>query len=116
MGKGVGLRTLYGKTMNDDHSIRQKKKVSFHGNEQKVGMMKSSLMFSQHWRISLMVALISISSIAVFAYIGSRLDVVFGTHPAFLIVGVIISFPISQFVVYRWIKEKYIPQMKKFSS
>lgn len=78
-------------------------------------MIKSTLMFSQHWRISLMVAFISIFSIGLFAYLGYQADLFFDTYPAFLVVGVILSFPVSQFATYKWIKEKYIPRMKKLS-
>ena len=78
-------------------------------------MMKSTLLFSQHWRISLMVALISVGSIALLAYLGSRLDLYLGTYPAFLIFGLIVSFPLSQLVIYKWIKKSYIPRVKKLS-
>lgn len=83
--------------------------------KQKEGVMKSSLLLSQHWRVSLAVALISISSIALFAFLGYNLDLVLDTSPAFVVVGLIISFPFSQFAVYKWIKGKYMPRMKKLS-
>lgn len=76
-------------------------------------MMKSILMFSNHAKVTATVALITVSSIAILGFSGWKLDFWLGTKPAFLIVGIILSFPIAQIVIYRWIKKNYIPNLKK---
>ncbi len=71
----------------------------------------STLMFSQHFRVTLMVALISITMIALFSGSGYLLDIQLDTEPLFLLIGVVISFPLSQLAVYRWVKKSYVPKI-----
>ncbi|MDP3975375.1 MAG: AtpZ/AtpI family protein [bacterium] len=81
--------------------------------EGKPKMMKSTLLLSHHLRVTAMVALITICSVSLLGYGGWRLDDWFSTSPLFLIIGLIISFPLSQFAIYRWIKNHHIPFLKK---
>lgn len=81
--------------------------------EKREEMIESTLMFSRHYYVSMMVGLITISSVAILGYLGYRLDLYLGTKNAFLVLGLIFSFPFSQFALYKWIKEKYIPSVKK---
>lgn len=68
----------------------------------------SNLIFSGHYRVSIMVALISFVSIALFALIGYQLDLYLGTKPILMFLGALISFPFAQVVIYRWITTRYI--------
>lgn len=79
-------------------------------------MIESTLMFSKHYHVSMMVALMTIGSVALLGYLGYRLDLLLGTKNAFMVLGLIFSFPLSQFALYKWIKEKYIPSIKKINS
>ena len=78
-------------------------------------LIKSTLLLSQHYRVSAMVISASVFSIALLAYLGYRLDLYFATYPFLLIVGVLVSFPLSQVLIIKWIKEKYIPSRKTLS-
>jgi len=78
-------------------------------------MIESTLMFSKHYHVSMMVALITVGTLALLGYGGYQLDLFLGTKKVFMVLGLIVSFPISQFALYKWIKEKYIPNVKKLS-
>ncbi|OGJ51958.1 hypothetical protein A2335_01650 [Candidatus Peregrinibacteria bacterium RIFOXYB2_FULL_32_7] len=47
---------------------------------------------------------ITFVNIAVFGYVGSKIDEYLNTKPGFFIALLVISFPISQFIVYKKIK------------
>lgn len=81
--------------------------------EKREDMIESTLMFRKHYHVSLMVAMITMGSVALFGYLGYRLDLFLGTKNAFLVLGLLFSFPFSQFALYKWVKEKYIPSVKK---
>jgi len=76
-------------------------------------MMKSSLMFTQHYTVSFTVAAITLVSIGIFGYGGYLLDEVIGSYPTFSISGLIISFPFSIYGIYKWVQTRYIPRLKK---
>lgn len=78
-------------------------------------MIESTLMFRKHYHVSMMVALITISSVVLFGYLGHQIDLFLGTKNAFLVIGLVFSFPFSQFALYKWVKEKYIPSVKNLS-
>ncbi len=83
------------------------------GADEQQKMVKSTLMFSQHFRVSIMVALITVTVMGTLSLIGYQLDSVYQTKPAFLIVGLVMAFPLSQLVVYRWVKKNYLPKITK---
>ena len=74
-------------------------------------LVKSTLMFSQHFRVSIMVALITVTVMGGLSFLGYQLDAVYQTKPAFLIVGLVMAFPLSQLVVYKWVKKRYLPKI-----
>lgn len=78
--------------------------------------VKSTLMFSEHARVSAMVAVITILSIGLIAGGGYLLDQQFDTGPLFLIIGMVASFPLSQLIIFRWVKKNYVPRLQKKSS
>ena len=59
------------------------------------------LMFSKHIQITLRVAAITLGSILIFSGGGFLLDMQIGTKPLFLILGLVVSFPLSQYIIYR---------------
>lgn len=81
--------------------------------EKKEEMMKSTLMFSNHAKVTATVALITVSSIVLFSFGGWKLDQWLGIAPILFILGIIFSFPIAQIVIYQWIKKHHIPNLKK---
>lgn len=72
-------------------------------------MIKSTRLLSQHYKVSIMVVVCAIISIAFFGYLGYRLDVYFETYPLVFIIGILISFPCSQILIIKWIKGRYVP-------
>ena len=42
-----------------------------------------------------------------FAFVGRYLDGVLGTHPWLFIAGIVIAFPLSQYLIYIRIKKRY---------
>lgn len=91
--------------------LAQKKEGEDHGSK-KSPATPSNLIFSGHYRVSIMVALISIGFIVLFGFIGFQLDILLGSKPILMLLGLVISFPVSQIVLYKWIVTKYIPQKK----
>lgn len=75
--------------------------------------IQSTLIFSKHYHVSIMVALVTLSAIGILGYGGYRLDLLMDTKNIFMVAGLVFSFPISQFVLYKWIRGKYIPNVKK---
>lgn len=61
-----------------------------------------------------MVALITVSMVAIFGYSGSKLDEWIGTNHVFLIIGLLLALPLSQIGIYRWIQKHYIPFVKRY--
>jgi len=59
------------------------------------------LIFSKHLQITLRVAAITLGSIGIFTVGGYALDMQIGTKPLFLIIGLLISFPLSQYLIYK---------------
>jgi len=59
------------------------------------------LMFNKHIQITLRVSAITLGSIILFAGGGLLIDTQIGTKPLFLIIGLLISFPLSQYVIYK---------------
>jgi F0F1-type ATP synthase assembly protein I len=51
------------------------------------------------------IAFLNLAVIAVFVVIGFGLDYLFGTKPWLLIVSVVVSFPVTQFVVIKKIRK-----------
>lgn len=72
-------------------------------------------MMTQHIRVTVMVALITLLSIGLLGGGGYLLDQQFDTKPFLTIAGVLISFPLSQFIIYRWVKGQYVPSIVKKS-
>lgn len=60
-----------------------------------------NLMFAKHFQITIRVALITLGGLAIFGGGGYLLDTQFGTKPLFLIIGVVVSYPIIQVALYR---------------
>lgn len=79
--------------------------------KKKPDTIKSTLMFSEHIRVTAMVVLVSLLCIAGFALLGRFLDGIFETEPMLMVIGVVVSFPFSQFIIYKWIKKKYVPHL-----
>lgn len=78
--------------------------------------IKSTLFFRKHYQVSLMVIVVNLSSIAVLCYLGYRLDLWLGIEKhLFAVLGLIISFPISQLILYKWITKSYTPRIKRLS-
>ncbi len=48
-----------------------------------------------------------LATVAVFAFLGKYLDQLLGTHPWLFIGGIIISFPVSQYFIYRQLKRRF---------
>lgn len=99
-----------------DHQAKNRSQEKSEEASKKSSSHSSTLMFSQHFRVSLMVAAISVSMIGLFAGGGYLLDQQFQTKPLFLLAGVILSFPLSQFAVYRWVKKSYVPKITSKNS
>lgn len=74
-------------------------------NGQKATPELQELMFSKHLQITLRVAAITLGSIGIFTGGGYLLDMKFATKPLFLILGLVISFPLSQFLIYKSMRE-----------
>ena len=73
-------------------------------------------MFSEHIRVTAMVAVITLSTIGLMSGAGYLLDKQLNASPLFLIAGLVVSFPLSQFVIFRWVKKHYVPRVAKKSS
>jgi F0F1-type ATP synthase assembly protein I len=46
-------------------------------------------------------------TVALFAFIGKKLDSYMGTTPWLFIIGIVISFPLSQYLIYRQLKKRF---------
>lgn len=99
----------------EKNSAKIRRKHPPHATEGSEDMIKSHLMFQKHYQVTLMVALTTLSTIGIMSYLGHLLDVWLGFKAAFVIVGLLLSFPVSQIILYKWIKERYIPQVKQIS-
>lgn len=73
----------------------------------------SHLVLTDHFKVTIVVVLISLSSLAIFGYGGYKLDQYFGTGYIFMVLLLLISFPSAQFVTYRWITRTYLDSIKK---
>lgn len=71
----------------------------------------STLMFSEHFRVTIAVAMSSLLCIGLFGGGGYLIDQQMGTYPGFMIAGVLISFPFSQLLIYRWVHKSYTPSL-----
>ncbi len=63
------------------------------------------MMFSKHWQITLRVIGITLVTIALFGFIGYSLDQRFDSKPLGLVISIIASFPVSQFIIYKVFKK-----------
>lgn len=77
--------------------------------------VKSMLLFTKHYQVSFMAALTTVVFAGVLGFLGSKLDGWYGSNHLWMIICLLISLPISQIVLYKWIKKKYIPRIKKLS-
>lgn len=73
----------------------------------------SHLILTDHFKVTIVVVLISLSSLAIFGYGGYTLDQYFGTKYIFMVALLLISFPSAQYVTYRWITRTYLDSIKK---
>lgn len=62
--------------------------------------------FPSHFLITLRVIVITVCSMAVFGGAGYFLDIVTGRAPLFLIVFLIISYPVAQLTIYKVFTQK----------
>lgn len=46
-------------------------------------------------------------TVALFAFIGKKVDDYLGSSPWAFIVGIVISFPLSQYLIYRQLKKRF---------
>jgi F0F1-type ATP synthase assembly protein I len=95
--------------MTDSNAIKDKGKQE--ETNKRPETIKSTLMFSEHLRVTGMVVTISLLCIAGFALLGWFLDGYFGTRPIIAVFAVVFSFPFSQFLIYKWINKKYVPRL-----
>ena len=73
--------------------------------------IKSTLMFSEHIRVTTMVVMINVCSIALLGGGGYLLDQSLETQPALAIAGFLLSFPVAQYIIYRWVNKSYVPSI-----
>lgn len=73
----------------------------------------SHLVLTDHFKVTIVVVMISLSSLAIFGYGGYTLDQYFGTGYIFMVALLLISFPSAQYVTYRWITKTYLDSVKK---
>jgi|CXWL01.1.fsa_nt_gi F0F1-type ATP synthase assembly protein I len=92
--------------------VKNKKNIVAPHAGQRDDMITSTLMFGKHYQVSLMVALSTLGTVGALGYLGYTLDAFLVTNNTFLVIGILISFPLSQFILYKWIKERYIPRVK----
>ncbi len=81
--------------------------------ESKEAGVPSHLVLTDHFRVTAMVVLISISSLAIFGGAGYKLDQYFDTGHVLFILLILISFPTAQYLLYTWITENYLRSVKK---
>ncbi|KKP38747.1 MAG: hypothetical protein UR28_C0013G0002 [Candidatus Peregrinibacteria bacterium GW2011_GWF2_33_10] len=60
---------------------------------------------SKRLQASMYTFSITLSNVAFFSFLGYLVDKYFPTEPYGLIVGIVISFPIGQFMVYKKLKQ-----------
>jgi F0F1-type ATP synthase assembly protein I len=68
------------------------------------GKKLDSLMFREHYKISLRVLGITVGWALALGAIGYFLDQMTGKAPAFTILGVVVSIPFAQYTIYKNIK------------
>jgi len=73
--------------------------------------LDSTLMFSEHFRVTITVVASSLLCIGLFGGGGYLIDQSLGTYPGFMIAGVLVSFPFSQYLIYRWVHKNYTPSL-----
>ena len=73
----------------------------------------SHLMLTDHFKVTIVVVLISLSSLAIFGYGGFKLDQYFGTGYILMVLLLLVSFPCAQYLTYRWITKTYLESIKK---
>lgn len=65
----------------------------------------SQIYFDNRIKVFLHVTLISLVVCGIVIGAGYMLDVYFNTKPTFLIVGLVLAFPLTQFLVYKHVKK-----------
>ncbi|GEM_PF-4844186 len=81
--------------------------------ESKETGVPSHLVLTDHFRVTAMVVIISLSSLGLFGYGGYLLDQYFNTGHLLFILLILISFPTAQYLLYKWITENYLRSVKK---
>jgi F0F1-type ATP synthase assembly protein I len=87
--------------MNEDNKIENKEV------DKEIFEKYEKLMRAKKIQASIHTFSITLDNIAVFAFIGYMIDKKFGFEPYGLIIGIVISFPISQIMVYKKIKQLF---------
>lgn len=63
------------------------------------------MMFSKHWQITTRVFGITLGIVGIFATIGYLIDQRLASSPIGLIAAILLSYPLSQFLVYKVFKK-----------
>lgn len=91
---------------------KSEKQMPREAQEEKV---KSMLIFTKHYQVTFMAALTTVVFAGVMGYAGAQMDLWLETGRLCMIIGLLLSLPVSQIVLYKWIKKSYIPRIKKLS-
>lgn len=67
------------------------------------------------WKLRFSILLLNILNISIFGIIGYVLDRQFGTSPKLLFLAIILSFPITQILVTKFIKKSFANSADKKS-